>query len=616
MKRLFIEWFRKHAPAAMAGVLSAIALVSILFGLANQSAVDWISHTSQVQASLSALSNASVDALQAERMFLITRSEDQIVIRTGHLKRLMQALESTAQLVDDNRDQLQLVNELRTLIATRSATGQLLIDAHRAAVGVGEMIDPVTLRGHAELALLRAKIRDIETHEAKILEIRTKTAAFYLEALGITLGLGILVVATALWFWWRQSQYAIRILAESNSKLTESLLERSRIDDQIRHMQKMESIGQLTGGLAHDFNNMLAIVSASLTLAQKRLLKGTTNIAPLLNGALDGAQRAATLTNRLLAFSRLQPLAPETLNINRIIGGMSDMITRTIGDAVCVETVLAGGLWTTLVDVSQLENALLNLCVNARDAMPNGGSLTIETGNAHLDETYVRQTPELKAGQYVLIAVTDTGTGMTPEIIARAFDPFFTTKDVGKGSGMGLSQVFGFVKQSGGHLKIYSEVGQGTTIKIYLSRSFESESAGQVASKLQLAETRGMPHGNPRQIILVVEDEVGVRALTVMALRELGYTVIHAADADTALQQLDKHADINLLFTDIVMPGMNGRKLADEAVRRQPDLKVLFTTGFTRNAVVHGGVLDAGVNFIAKPFTIEQLAAKVSNVVG
>jgi CheY-like chemotaxis protein len=246
--------------------------------------------------------------------------------------------------------------------------------------------------------------------------------------------------------------------------------------------------------------------------------------------------------------------------------------------------------------------------------MSNGGTLTIETGNAHLDESYARQNLDVVAGQYVQIAVTDTGTGMTPDVMASAFDPFFTTKEVGKGSGLGLSQVFGFVKQSGGHLKIYSEIGQGTTIKIYLPRFHESETAREMAEQKQRIEMDEVIRGASSQIILVVEDERRVRELTVMTLRELGYTVVHAEDADSALRQLEEHPDVGLLFTDIVMPGMNGRKLADEALRRRPHLKVLFTTGFTRNAVVHGGVLDAGVNFISKPFTITQLAAKVTEV--
>ena len=392
------------------------------------------------------------------------------------------------------------------------------------------------------------------------------------------------------------------------------ITKRKQTERQLVQAQKMEIVGQLTGGLAHDFNNMLAIIIMSLELAQKRLAKGATNIDALLDGALEGAQRAATLTARMMAFSRQQPLLPQSINLNHVIGGMTEMITRTIGDAIKVRSVLAGGLWTTLVDVSQMENALLNICVNARDAMPNGGSITIETCNAHLDDNYARQNIDVTAGQYVMIAVTDSGTGMTPEVSAKAFEPFFTTKDVGKGTGLGLSQVFGFIKQSGGHLKIYSEVGQGTTIKIYLPRSFSSASASQTATSELTVETQEMTRGDPSKIILVVDDERRVRAVTVATLRELGYTVIDAEDAVSGLKAIDENPDIGLLFTDIAMPGMNGRELAAEAAHRRSKMKVLFTTGFAHNAVLQGGALNVGKNFIAKPFTIEQLAAKVSQI--
>jgi CheY-like chemotaxis protein len=309
-----------------------------------------------------------------------------------------------------------------------------------------------------------------------------------------------------------------------------------------------------------------------------------------------------------LAFSRQQALTPESIDPNKFVSGLSDLLRRTLGEAVQIEIVLAGGLWKTHADANQLESAVLNLSINARDAMPDGGKLTIETLNAHLDEHYAAQHVEVPAGQYVLIAVTDTGMGMPPDVVSRAFDPFFTTKEIGKGTGLGLSQVFGFVKQSGGHIKIYSEVGQGTTVKLYLPRFIGSE---------QVAEESARPNraaGNPSESILVVEDEERVRSLTVGCLRELGYTVQHADSAAAALRILDADPAIRLLFTDIVMPEINGRKLADEALRRRPELRVLFTTGYTRNAIVHNGVLDPGVHLIGKPFTIDQLAAKVRDI--
>jgi CheY-like chemotaxis protein len=372
-------------------------------------------------------------------------------------------------------------------------------------------------------------------------------------------------------------------------------------------------VGQLTGGIAHDFNNMLAVIISAINLAERRMAAGVTDIRQFLDAASDAARRAADLTRRLLAFSRQQPLAPQVLDVNRVVAGMSELLHRTLGETIRLETVLAGGLWRVNVDPSQIENSILNLAVNARDAMPEGGRITIETANAHLDDAYARANPVAEAGQYVMIAVTDSGTGMSPEVVAKAFDPFFTTKGAGKGTGLGLSQVHGFVRQSGGHIKIYSEPGQGTTVKIYLPRSHAAEDKLQAPPPLAAREER--PAGRPQELVLVVEDEERVRTLTAASLTELGYSVIVADSAATALLLLEKHEDVALLFTDIVMPEMNGRRLAELAAERRPGIKVLFTTGFTRNAVVHNGILDPGVNFLPKPFTLDQLARKVRSVI-
>ncbi len=385
--------------------------------------------------------------------------------------------------------------------------------------------------------------------------------------------------------------------------------ELARTQDALRQSQKMEAVGQLTGGIAHDFNNMLAVVIGSLDLLRRRLVGEDARSRRYLEAAVDGAQRAATLTQRLLAFSRQQPLKPEPTDLNKLVAGMSELLRHSLGTDVRLETVQGGGLWRANVDPNQLENVILNLAVNARDAMPEGGRLTIETQNAHLDERYVASEPGLSLGQYVLLAISDTGSGMPADVIAKAFDPFFTTKPVGKGTGLGLSQVYGFIKQSGGHVKIYSEVGVGTTIKVYLPRVMGSHQA--TPSSYTLLD---LPLGDEQELVLVVEDEPAVRRFSVDALGELGYRVLEADGAEAALQHLDDHPDIALLFTDIVMPDVNGRRLADEARRRRPDLKVLFTTGYTRNAVVHNGILDPGVEMIGKPFTIEQLAAKVREV--
>jgi PAS domain S-box-containing protein len=384
---------------------------------------------------------------------------------------------------------------------------------------------------------------------------------------------------------------------------------RRKAEELLRQSQKMDAIGQLTGGVAHDFNNVLAVIISGINLLERRLARGE-DVKRLIDGISDAAYRAAGLTHRLLAFSRQLPLAPTAIDANQMVKSISELLRQTLGEATVLETVLAGGLWKTHADAGQLENAILNLAINARDAMPDGGKVTIETLNCYLDDDYVSNYPDLNAGQYVMIAVSDEGTGMLPETMDRAIDPFFTTKAVGKGTGLGLSQVYGFVKQSKGHLKLYSEIGHGTAVKIYLPRYYGVEQVADVAAVARQPERRG----TSSEVILVVEDEDRIREVTTEALRELGYTALPAASAKQALRILESRPEIGLLFTDIVMPDMNGRRLAEAALKLRPKLKVLYTTGYTRNAVVHNGVLDPGVNFIAKPFTVDQLGQKIREV--
>ncbi|CAA9285857.1 MAG: Sensory box histidine kinase/response regulator [uncultured Acetobacteraceae bacterium] len=393
--------------------------------------------------------------------------------------------------------------------------------------------------------------------------------------------------------------------------------ELAEAQEQLRQAQKMEAVGQLTGGVAHDFNNLLQVVLGSLDLLRRRVPDADERTRRSIQGATEAAKRGAVLTARLLAFSRRQTLDPKPVEPNKLVAGMSDLLRRSLGEAVRIETVLAGGLWRACADPNQLENAILNLAVNARDAMPEaGGKLTIETANAHLDERYAREHADVPAGQYVMIAVSDTGTGMSPEVASKAFEPFFTTKDVGQGTGLGLSQVYGFVRQSGGHVKIYSEPGEGTTVKIYLPRLHGAAEAAGARGGAESDRTLPLPNGEG-ETVLVVEDEENVRRFTTEALRDLGYRVLEAGGAAAALRLLDAHgAEVDLLFTDVVMPEANGRKLADEALRRRPGLKVLFTTGYSRNAIIHNGALDPGVQLIGKPFTVEELAAKLRAVLG
>ena len=388
-------------------------------------------------------------------------------------------------------------------------------------------------------------------------------------------------------------------------RVADEIAERMRAEEKLRQSQKMEAVGQLTGGIAHDFNNMLAVILGSLNLAKRRLAKGEVDIDRFIDGAVDGANRAATLTQRLLAFSRQQPLAPVLLDLNRMVGSMSELLDRALGELVSLETVLAAGLWRVKADPAQLESAVLNLAVNARDAMERGGKLTIETSNASIDQKYAQEYA-LAAGQYVLIAVTDNGSGMTTHVAAKAFDPFFTTKMVGKGTGLGLSQVYGFVRQSGGHVKIYSETDVGTTVKIYLPRYVGEDEADTTPETKAYARA-----GLQKEVILIVEDDDRVRRMSSETLQELGYTVVEAASGREAISKIEEGIVPHLLFTDVVMPEMTGAELAAELTTKLPRLRVLFTTGYTRNAIVHNGMLDAGTHLLPKPFTIEDLAEKV-----
>jgi PAS domain S-box-containing protein len=406
---------------------------------------------------------------------------------------------------------------------------------------------------------------------------------------------------------------AIRDITErkqAEAALAHEREERERTEEILHHAQKMEVLGQLSGGLAHDFNNMLGVIVGSLEILQRRLRTDDPKVFEPIETAMQAAERSAVLTHRLLAFSRQQPLEPKPFDVNRLVSGMSSLLNRTLGEGVAIETVLSAGLWTVSADVNQLENALLNLAVNARDAMPNGGKLTIETANVDLDEAYAAAHTEVSPGQYVMLAVSDTGIGMDQETIDKCFEPFFTTKGPQHGTGLGLSQVYGFVKQSGGHIKIYSEVGQGTTVKLYLPRHMAEDITRAVEVSALPAST------SPREAtILVVEDNELLLASVATMLRDQGYRVLTAPDAAAAFQLLEADPNIKLLFTDVVLPlGVNGRQLADEARRRWPTLLVLFTTGYTRNAIIHQGRLDPGVDLIIKPFTYTALLAKIQNV--
>ncbi|MFL9924093.1 response regulator [Herbaspirillum lusitanum] len=409
---------------------------------------------------------------------------------------------------------------------------------------------------------------------------------------------------------------AIAALRSLNETLEQKVEERTTAllsaEEALRQAQKMEAVGQLTGGLAHDFNNILAGIGGSLELMKIRLAQGRiADIDRHLSGAQSAVKRAAALTQRLLAFSRRQTLDPKPSNLNQIVAGMHELIGRSVGPGIAVETVSAGGLWAAFVDVGQLENALLNLCLNARDAMPDGGKLMIETANRWLDDRTAAQRG-VPAGQYVSLSVSDTGTGMSPDVVARAFDPFFTTKPIGQGTGLGLSMVYGFAGQSGGVVRIYSEVGKGTLVSIYLPRHLGEESLEN------LAPAEGpSPGASGRKTILVVDDEPLVRMVAVEILEELGYFVVEADDGVAALKVIAAHPDIDLLLTDVGLPnGMNGRQLADAVRAQRPDVPVLFVTGYAENAVLNHGHLERGMQVLTKPFAADVLARRVKELAG
>jgi signal transduction histidine kinase/DNA-binding response OmpR family regulator len=392
---------------------------------------------------------------------------------------------------------------------------------------------------------------------------------------------------------------------ELESLVSARTAELSSAHEALNRSQKLEAIGKLTGGVAHDFNNILQVIGGNLQLLHAVLPPGRATHH--LEAALQGVQRGAKLSSQLLAYARRQPLQPIVINPARALGDMDDMLRRVLGENVEIETIKAGGLWNVLADPHQLENVLLNLAINARDAMPNGGKLTIEIGNAMLDDDYVASAPDLSPGQYVVFAISDTGCGMAPDIVERACEPFFTTKPEGHGTGLGLSMAYGFVKQTGGHFKIYSEVGHGTTVKLYFPRSHDSEALAPVTASALL---RG---GD--ETVLVVEDDAAVQATVVEMLASMGYRVLKADDADSALGILKSGLPIDLLFTDVVMPGqLRSPELAKQARILHPSIAVLFTSGYTQNAIVHGGRLDPGVELLSKPYGREQLARKVRSL--
>lgn len=407
------------------------------------------------------------------------------------------------------------------------------------------------------------------------------------------------------------AEAALRQLNETlEARVEQALAEREQAEAALRQAQKMEAVGHLTGGLAHDFNNLLAGISGAFEMIGVRLAQGrTADVERYLDAGKGATRRAAALTHRLLAFSRRQTLSPRPVVVNRLLADFAELVRRTVGPAIEVQTVQAGGLWPAMVDANQLENALLNLCINARDAMPTGGTITIETANRWLDDRTAREHG-LDAGQYVTICVSDTGTGIEKDLLDRVFDPFFTTKPMGQGTGLGLSMVYGFARQSNGHVRIYSEVGQGTMVCVYLPRHRgEADEGAEPAASVVASAEAG-------ETVLVIDDEPSVRMLIVDALSDMGYACVEAGDGPSGLRLLESRERIDLLITDVGLPGgLNGRQVADAARAARPDLRILFVTGYAENAVLNHGHIEHGMEVLTKPFGVEDLRRRVATLV-
>jgi signal transduction histidine kinase len=583
--------------------------------LANRSseAENWIVHTMNVRRVARALLVELLNAETGARGYALTADAKFLEPYDQATPRVQGMVHELMGVTDDNESQQMRVRsigpkvdatleELRRIVAL---VNQGRRDEAAAVVKSGT--------GKALMQDIRADIDQVFAEETRLLSMRQRRAFALRWWVVGTIGLSLLAAIGL-------GALTFRGMLHYLQRIEEEARRRREAEETLRQTQRLEAVGQLTGGIAHDFNNLLTIIVGNLDTIRRRIADETSELTgklkPLVDNALEGARNSARLTHQLLAFSRRQALDPQRLDLNRVVSGMSDLLRRTLGETIDVETVLAGGLWPTFADGNQVENALINLTANARDAMPDGGKITIETANTFLDEAYVAQFGDVPEGQYVLLSVTDTGSGIPPDVIAHVFEPFFTTKETGKGTGLGLAMVHGFVKQSGGHTRIYSEEGHGTTVKIYLPRLRPAEAipaAPAAAEPVPVGEVRA----RDGETILLVEDNDGVRAFAKATLEEMGFQVIEADNARGALESFAKAARIDLLFTDVVLSGgMDGRELADTVLRQRPSLPVLFTTGYTRNAIVHHGRLDPNVNLLNKPFTQQDLARKIRSMLG
>jgi signal transduction histidine kinase/CheY-like chemotaxis protein len=598
-------------------VVAAIA-VGLIF-VRSQEADALVDHTFEVQSTAQTLLSQIQAAENGQRGFLITGDNDYLKRFDGARARVPELVARLRRLTPDNPEQQARLNKLEPLIKARIDRIQRTVDLAKeddrdAAIDIvkgGE--------GKALMDEIVAELSAFVKAERDLLAARQNRSAELRLWLSLLIGMALFAATLLAALLAIATRQAVSGLLDRTHELEEESKLRHEAESTLRQAVKMEAVGLLSGGVAHDFNNLLTIIIGNLDTMKRQLAKLADlepareiagKLSKSLDAALRGAQSSAELTHRLLAFSRRQALEPARLDVNRLVAGMLEMLRRTLGSDISIETVLGAGLWPALADAHQLENVLLNLALNGKAAMPDGGCLTIETANTYLDDAYVRSFGDVKAGQYVVVCVTDTGSGIAKDILDRVFEPFFTTKPPGEGSGLGLAMVHGFVKQSGGHVRIYSEEGHGATVKIYLPRLLQAEEVSAVPAARPIEDTT-VPRARQSETILVVEDNGGVRDYAKVVLSELGYRVLEAGDANQALRLLAANS-VDLLFTDVVLPGpMTGRALADKASKMRPGLPILFTTGYTRNAIVHQGRLDADVHLLNKPFTQQDLVRKI-----
>ena len=613
---------RRAATLLAAGGLALLILVGVLAALMVKrvnNAADWTAHSLQVEAKATELLGQTQDLKIGERGYVLTGDNAFLKPYQSAIARIPASLDQLRSLVADNPGQARRVERVRMAINEVMAESARPVELASKGDIAGAIAVVKSGRGLQVMDDFHTAFDDLRQAENGLLgarlaaEARARTLMLALVIASLVTAAIAAIAALAL------NGALIRDLRERSEALARETRERKEAQAILVQTQKMELIGLLAGGVAHDFNNLMTIVIGNLDSVERRLARfqpeAVAAISRPIAAALQGARRAASLTQRLLAFSRQQVLTPQQVDLNRLVGSLSDMLIRTVGETIAIETIQGSGLWLTFVDASQLENALVNLVVNARDAMPKGGQITIETANAYLDEAYCRQFGDVTPGQYVLLSVTDTGTGIPPENLSKVFEPFFTTKSASARTGLGLAMIHGFVKQSRGHVRIYSEIGHGTTAKIYLPR-MEGAARIESAPPAPREQSAQIPQARAGEVVLVVEDDDDVRESTIALLEELGYSVLAARNGVEALALLRKGARIDILFTDVVLPqGMNGRMLSQEAAALRPDLPVLFTTGYARNAIIHDGRLDPGVQFIAKPYTQEEIAHKLRSVI-